>query len=128
MIFFFNAKGDNIIKLPLDISPLNSNGWLAGFSDGDGHYAIKGFTSNPKTDLAIQFYLPQRKLDMSGESLDKLMLNITEFLLVKLNKRVFSEKYEQFVICISNRKSNKILIDYLKTYPLLSSKYLDFKD
>ena len=56
------------------------------------------------------------------------MLNITEFLLVKLNSRTFSEKYRQFVISTSNSVSNNILIDYLNTYPLLSSKYLDFKD
>jgi len=101
---------------------------LAGFIDADGHFAIKGFTANPKSHLAIQFYLSQRKTDKSGESLEKLMLEISEFLQVKLNKRVFSEKYHQFVICTSNRVSNKIITDYLNTYPLLSSKYLDFKD
>jgi hypothetical protein len=56
------------------------------------------------------------------------MLNIAEFLQVKLNNRVFSEKSQQFVINTSNRESNKILIYYLNTYSLLSSKYLDFKD
>lgn len=132
MIDFLNAAenspGANIIKLPLDTSPLNSNAWLAGFIDADGHFAIKGFTPNPKSHLGIQFQLPQRATDKSGESLEKVMLKITEFLLVKLNKRTFSEKYRQFVVSSSNRVSNKILIDYLNTYPLLSSKYLDFKD
>ena len=128
MIDFLNAKGDNIIKLPLDTSSLNSNAWLAGFIDADAHFAIKGFTSNPKTYLAIQFYLSQRKTDKSGESLEKLMLKITEFLQVKLNERSLSEKYHQFVVCTSNRVSNEILISYLNNYPLLSSKFLDFKD
>lgn len=128
MIDFINDKGNNIIKLPLDTSPLGSNAWLAGFIDADGHFAIKGFTSNPKSHLAIQFHLTQRKTDKSGESLEKLMLKITEFLQVNLNERVFSEKFHQFVICTSNRVSNKILMDYLNNYPLLSSKYLDFKD
>jgi len=45
-----------------------------------------------------------------------------------LNMREFSEKYRQFVVSTSNRESNRILIDYLNTYPLLSSKYLDFRD
>lgn len=128
MIDFFNAKGDNIIKLPIDSSPLSSNAWLAGFIDADGHFAIKGFTSNPNTYLAIQFYLGQRNTDKSGESLEKVMLNIAEFLQAKLNNRVFSAKFHQFVINTSNRDSNKILIDYLNSYFLLSSKYLDFKD
>ena len=128
MIDFLNAKGANITKLPLDTSPLNSNAWLSGFIDADGHFAIKGFTSNPKSHLGIKFQLSQRDTDRSGESLGKVMLKITEFLLVNLNRRTFSEKYRQFVISTSNRVSNQILIDYLNTYPLLSSKYLDFKD
>lgn len=128
IIDFLNAKGANIIKLPLDTSPLNSNAWLAGFIDADGHFAIKGFTPNPKSHLGIQFQLSQRATDKSGDSLEKVMLEITEFLLVKLNKRTFSEKYHQFVVSTSNRVSNKILIEYLNTYPLLSSKHLDFKD
>jgi LAGLIDADG endonuclease len=157
MIDFLNAKGAspggrwpvapgggagaNITKLPLDTSPLNNNAWLSGFIDADGHFAIKGFTTNPKSHLGIQFQLSQRASDRSGESLEKVMLKITEFLLppgpagprgslreVNLNRRIFSDKYHQFVVSISNRVSNKILIDYLNTYPLLSSKYLDFKD
>lgn len=34
--FFLMLK--EIIKLPLDTSPLNSNGWLAGLLDADGHF------------------------------------------------------------------------------------------
>lgn len=128
MIDLFNAKGDNIIKLPIDSSPLSSNAWLAGFIDAHGHFAIKGFTSNPNTYLAIPFLLGKRNTDKSGKSLEKVMLNIAEFLQAKLNNRVFSEKFHQFVINTSNRESNKILIDYLNSYFLLSSKYLDFKD
>jgi len=128
MIDFLNAKGDNIIKLPIDSSPLCSNAWLAGFIDADGHFAIKGFTLNPNTYLAIQFYVGQRNTDKSGESLEKVMLNIANFLKAKLNNRVFSGKFHQFVINTSNRDSNKILIDYINSYFLLSSKYLDFKD
>lgn len=128
MIDFLNAKGANIIKLPLDTSPLNSNSWFSGFIDAGGYFAIKGFTLNPKTYLAFGFQISQRVTDKSGESLDKVMFKIAEFLSVKLNMREFSEKYRQFVISTSNRESNRILIDYLNTYPLLSSKYLDFRD
>lgn len=128
LIDFLNAKGNNIIKLPLDSSPLDSNAWLTGFIDSDGCFAIKGFSSNPGTHLAIQFYLSQRAYDISGMSLTPIMLKLAEFLSVKLSERKIAEKYFQLVINTSNRNSNKILIDYLNTYPLLSSKYLDFKD
>ncbi len=47
MIDYLNAKGANIVKLPLDTSPLNSNAWLAGFIDANGSFSIKGFSLNP---------------------------------------------------------------------------------
>lgn len=129
MVDFLNNRGANIVKLPLDTSPLNSNAWLAGFVDADGSFAIKGFSDqNSKTHLAIQFYLPQRAYDISGESLKPIMSKIADFLFVKLNERIMAEKFASFVINTSNRVSNKVLIDYLNTYPLLSSKFLDFKD
>lgn len=127
MIDYLNAKGLDVIKLPLDCSELNSNAWLAGFIDADGHFAIKGFTSNPKTYLAFHFQLSQRK-NKSGEHLTKSMLNLADFLEVKLSNRIFSGKFVQLVVNTSNLASNKILIQYLANYPLLSSKHLDFKD
>jgi hypothetical protein len=63
-----------------------------------------------------------------GDPSPPLATQVAGHPVVKLNKRTFSEKYHQFVICTSNRESNKILINYLNTYSLLSSKYLDFKD
>lgn len=97
--------------------------------DADGSFGIKGFSdTNSKTHLAIQFYLCQRTHDISGDSLKPIMSIIAEFLFAKLNERIVADKFTQFVINTSNRVSNKVLIDYLNTYPLLSSKYLDFKD
>lgn len=39
----------NIEKLPIDTSDLNSNAWLAGFIDTDGHFSIK-LTGNYMSD------------------------------------------------------------------------------
>jgi LAGLIDADG endonuclease len=128
MVDFLNLKGAQITKLSLDNSCIGSNAWLAGFIDSDGHFSIKGFTSNPKTYLAVQFYLIQRALDLSGESLEYIMLFIAKFLLSDLKHRVISGKYNSYYLNISNKNNLKILIDYLNTYPLLSSKYLDFKN
>ena len=128
MVDFLKLKGVNIEKLPLDTSHLSSNAWLAGFIDADGHFAIKGFTENPKTYLGIQFYLPQRRTDKSGDSFEKTMLQIAEFLSTKLSQREITSKYLQFIVNTSSAKSNKNLIDYLNIFPLLSSKYLDYKD
>ena len=65
---------------------------------GGGHFAIKGFTENPKSHLAIQFYLSQRRTDRSGVSLEKVMLQIAEFLSTKLGQRVISPGDEQFMV------------------------------
>lgn len=128
LIDFFNTKQNNLTKLPLDTSPLASNAWLAGFIDSDGCFSIKGFTGK-RTYIGIQFYLSQRIEDRSGVSMESFMQIIAEFLEVKLGSRTFSEgKFKQFVINTSNGKSNQILVEYLNIFPLLSSKYLDYKD
>ena len=132
MIDFINLKYEGkraiIEKLPLDTSPLSSNAWLSGFIDADGHFSIKGFNSNPRTYLGIQFYLIQRAYDKSGISMELIMGTIAEFLMTKLSKRTIREKYNQFVVNTSGRVSNKILIEYLNKFPLLSSKQLDFQN
>lgn len=131
MIDYFNFKGENIIKLPLDSSNLTSNAWLAGFIDSDGSFMIKGFTTSEKglrSYISLQFYLPQRIQDVSGESTEFVMKSIADFLEVKLNSRNFNGKFPQFIVNTSNNESNLILINYLNTFPLLSSKYIDFKD
>ena len=78
----------------------------------------------------MQFYLAQRKTDISGLSMENIMNKISSFVrtnlkskLIKLNKKEF----EQFTITTSNKDSNQILTDYLYNFPLLTSKYLDFK-
>jgi len=128
LIDFLNLKGDNIIKLPLDRSPLSSNGWLAGFIDSDGCFSIKGFTSGEvRTYIRFQFYLPQRAFDISGLSLEPFMQNLADFLKTKLSNRRLNGVVTQFIVNTSNTESNTILVNYLNNFPLLSSKYLDFK-
>lgn len=131
MIDFLNLYyGTNISKLPLDNSSLSVNAWLAGFIDSDGSFAIKGFTGNPRTYIAIQFYLAQRKFDLSGISMEEMMQRISNFLECKLSTRIFKlnqKEFDSFTITTSNKNSNQILIDYLNNFSLLSSKYLDFR-
>lgn len=127
LIDFLNEKGDNIQILPLDTSPLDSNAWLAGFIDSDGCFGIKGFSSNNlRTYLGFQLYLPQRSIYLNGQSLEGLMQIISDFFKTKLINRNI-RGFEQFVVNTSSKESNLILMDYLTTYPLISSKYLDFK-
>jgi hypothetical protein len=44
--------GLNILKLPLDLSPINSNAWLAGFTDADGNFNV--IIANRKNSKSIR--------------------------------------------------------------------------
>jgi len=67
-------------------------------------------------------FLKMKEIEIEKLSLDSIPLNNI------LNFRSFNKNYDQFIINTSNKKSNQILINYLNIFPLLSSKYLDFKD
>ena len=131
MIDFLNLYyGTNFSKLPLDNSPLSENAWLTGFIDSDGCFSIKGFTGNIRTHIAVQFYLSQRKVDISGVSMLDIMDKLSIFLGCSLKSKAFSLNstcFEAFTVTTSNKNSNKILVDYLTNFHLLTSKYLDFK-
>ena len=129
LIDFLNVKGENIMKLPIDNSPIASNAWFAGFIDSDGSFSIKGFsTNNLRTYLGFQFYLPQRAIDINGNSSELIMQKLADFLNCKLSFRTYKEGFSQYVVNTSSKESNKKLVEYLEKYPLLSSKYLDFKN
>lgn len=67
MIDWININyGLSIEKLPLDLSPLTCNGWLAGFIDADGCFSIKGFTSGVHY-IQFSFYLCQHLRDTHGD-------------------------------------------------------------
>jgi hypothetical protein len=114
----------SIIKLPLDQSLLNNNSWLAGFIDADGGFYIR-YSSN---HIACKFSLEQRmNYDKTNESYENILNNIALFLETKLNirKRITIKK-SYFIIRIENQKTVNNLINYLDSFPLLSSKYLDY--
>ena len=120
-----NKYSCNIRKLPLDDSPLSKNSWLTGFIEADG-----GFYIRFPNQIICKFNLEQRMIyPKTQESYFNILNKICLFLNVKLAVRSrLDKKNSYYVIRVENQKSNKILIDYLNKYPLLSSKYLDFLD
>lgn len=115
-----------ISKLPLDNSPLDNNSWLTGFIEADGGFYIRYSLKQ----ILCKFSLEQRMIyPKTQESYFNILNKICLFLNVKLAVRSrLDKKNSYYVIRVENQKSNKILIDYLNKYPLLSSKYLDFLD
>ena len=71
----------NIIKLPLDKSPLTNNPWLSGFIDASGHFFIRTSLTHKSFKIECKFELCQRQKDHNGKSNLDLLEMIANFLL-----------------------------------------------
>jgi len=66
---------------------------------------------------------------ITGDSYLKVLTNIAEFLNCSLlTRKQKSTGNEYYIITASSKLSLDIIVKYLEEYPLLSSKYLDYKD
>jgi len=112
--------------LGLDQTPLNSNAWLSGPIEADGHFFIR---SN-QTRVACGFELVQAIENRKGNNEKDIMLLLANFLGVNL--KVISKQYclgkNQYRVKTNSLDSNLILSSYLQKYPLFSSKYLNYQD
>jgi len=115
---------DKIIKLPLDISSLTNNQWLAGFIDADGCFYIRCSLKQ----IICKFSLEQRMIyPKTLEKYESILNKICSTFNVKLtirNRLKYKNPY--YIIKIENQNSIKLFITYLDNYSLLSSKYLDY--
>lgn len=129
-----------IEKLGMDSSSLDTNPWLAGFIEADGHFYC-GFDLNASglaTKVRCYMAISQKQLYKANS--DKLkdnsnlnfMKSIQEFLDIKTVNEIkrIKENYIEtaYVVKAVKNSSCEILINYLKNYPLFSSKHQDFLD
>lgn len=148
---------DNIrIKpLGLDLSPINSNGWLAGFTDGDGNFSInltnrkkKGNITTKRIQVFFRIELRQNyhrdipriegstrhhevSSSLSAASYFEIMSQIARYFGVNLysRSRVQKEKiFFTFMVISHSIQSHIKVINYFDRFPLYSSKYLAYKD
>ena len=115
-----------------DSSNLADNSWFAGFIDGDGSFGIRytAATKNSKRRIACRFRLEQRMHDpITNQSYQHVFTSIASLLSTKVHQKQQSKTGRiYYKIEISSKHSISLLIKYLKTHPLLSSKLLDSKD
>ena len=120
-----------------DLQHILENGWLAGFVDAYGTFKIRWRheTRDPRTQnirtkhrIGLSFVLEHLKWHpYTGESYQPIMEQIGHAFDVPLQERDHEGK-EFWCVTLSGLKKLEILIAYLKTFPLLSSKVLDFED
>jgi len=144
LIDWLNARpksNSEIIKLGLDNSSLGSNPWLAGFIEADGNFYCSFDLSTEGLAKVVKGYMriSQKKLyrEKSEISEDKntnffIMEKIREFLNVKIVSEIVRNKdnYVEttYEVRTTKKESCELLINYLTTYPLFSSKYQDYLD
>lgn len=140
----------NLPPVSLNDNCLSLDAWLAGFIDADGSFqvrssnilplvceanylskrekipcaSIEGSAKKKFSRFSCSFELSQRFLDKSGDTLSPILNKIGIF----LKTNVKQTKRNDLRIKTGSLLSNNILLNYLKTYPLLSSKHLDFLD
>lgn len=136
---------------PIDISDIWSNSWLTGFTDADGNFSIILSKRKRGMTLSLQYRLEIRqnynKIINKDEInlLDKniynnyfiIMINIASMFnsnlysrkrYLKLQKQQSYKFYYSYFVSVSSIINLKLVNDYFNKYPLLSSKYLDYKD
>ena len=143
-IDWINEKDNSSIPcLGIDKSPLDSNGWLAGFTDSDGCFSITVYDrkkngvflrTSVQTFFRIevkQNYSREVTLEQGGSSFFYIMSEIAAFFTVNLYTRTRKTKdkvFYAFVAIAHNSRSHEIVRRYFEKFPLYSSKYLAYKD
>jgi len=133
----------NIDCLGLDLSPIDSNAWLAGFSDGDGNFSIlltnrkkKGNITSKRIQTFFRIELRQTyhrdvSAEQGGVSYYTILNKIATYLGVNLYSRTREQKdkvFYAFMVISHNASSHAKVISYFNRFPLYSSKYLAYKD
>lgn len=133
----------NIEPLGLDQSPINSNAWLAGFTDGDGNFSInlvdrkkKGAITTKIVQVFFRIELRQNyhrycSVEQGSTSYFNILSIIARYLEVNLYSRSREQKdkiFYSYMVVSHNIQSHTKVIEYFDRYPLYSSKYLAYKD
>ena len=141
--WFNECYNYNIDCLGLDLSPIDSNAWLAGFTDGDGNFSItltnrkkKGNINSKRVQAFFRIELRQTyhrdvSVQQGGVSYYVILNKIATFLNVNLLSRTREQKdkvFYAFMVISHSAASHAKVINYFERFSLYSSKYLAYKD
>ena len=130
LIDWLNSKFKdlNMIKKSLDNSPLDSNAWLSGFIEADGHFSVRTTTISKYPRVECKFELSQRQNDHNGKSNLDFLEIMAKFLLTSVKAIRVDKPKPEYRVRTTSLNGNLILENYLNSFPLFGSKYLDYKD
>lgn len=123
-------------KKPLDKSSIESNPWFSGFSDADSNFSINIHKRSNRNSTRVQLYYrldirqTYHRSSIVGESFFPILSEIATYLNTNILSRTREKgdkKFYSFIITSHNKLSRDKVVNYFETFPLLSSKYLDYK-
>lgn len=140
-INWFNTFDNlNLTCLGLDKSPINSNAWLAGFSDGRGKFILTTSESKNSFRVCQQFKLqiniayPNADAEFAGSAYWCILSKVCEYFKTALISRVIEDETKTkftFIMIVYNFPKLDIVITYFDKYSLLGinySYYLNFRE
>ena len=130
LINWLNLKFEeiNIPRKSLNHSPLDSNAWLSGFIEADGHFSVRTTTTSKYSRAECKFELSQRQNDHLSRSNLNFLEIIANFLLSSVKATRLNRAKPEYRVRTTSLNGNLVLENYLNTFPLFGSKYLDYKD
>lgn len=141
--WFNNFDNCSLNCLGLDISPLDNNAWLAGFTDGDGNFSInltdrkkKGNITSKRVQTFFRLEIRQTyhrnvSVEQGGTSYFTILSKVAAYLGVNLLSRTREQKdkvFYTFMVISHSAASHDKVTSYFDRFPLYSSKYLAYKD
>jgi hypothetical protein len=131
----------NILKLSMDHSSLDSNAWLAGFTEADGYFGVSVTEFKPKSEtrkrsqsqrVKCRFVIEQRQFDKStNSSCQSFMNNIANYFSVSLltsTRTKFTLPTSTYYFSVETMDKLDKVIHYFDKYPLMGVKSLDYQD
>lgn len=130
LIDWLNKKFEtiNFIKLPLNNQILSENAWLSGFIEADGYFSLRTSLKTKYPRIECKLEITQRQEDHRGHNNFSFLNKIAEFLLTEVKSIKMNLAKPEYRLRTTSLNANLILENYLNTFPLFGSKYLDSID
>lgn len=127
LVEYVNRKaGTHFDVMPINTSPLSSNAWLAGFTDADGSFQVRTSLEALYPRIALTIEISQAVTNKYGIDNFDMMSPIGKLFKCNLLRIRVNRPDPQYRVMPGSALSIMLVRNYFETYPLLSSKRLDF--